>query len=735
MNYKMPAITSSALMLLFVTSFPSTSIAAVLEEIQVTAQKREQNIQDVGISITAFSGDQINALGFTNTIEILQQVPGMQSLSNNQILTQLNLRGISQSNFVDSLEAPVAVYVNDTYIGSMNAIKGQLFDMERVEVLRGPQGTLFGRNATGGLVHYVTRGADDEELKGYFEIGYGRFDSYSLEGAIGGAVSNTVRGRLAVRMDKADGYIESQTGGRDPFGADSYALRASLQFDLSDNLLADVIVAYSEDDDVPGGGFQAVDLDADATGRGVKTSAPKPDPFEDFGDGGRYFRDSTSLTTRLTYNFDDNKEFISITNYLDLNKDLSEDADGTPSAITGLFSDFITISDYEQFSQEFRISGDGEAFRWQVGAYYLQIEMENEQTLTGNVFLDPPNWVNNSTFVDLESQNWSVFGQVEYDLNDQFTLIAGLRWSQDDKEIDMVVTNDTRNPDGTDDGTPPVATFDSHVTFGPEESEIDYGDYAARIQLNYAPNADQLYFVSYNRGIKGGNWSPSSSVSLETFKHDEEVLHSFELGIKQKLLDGAVRLNATLFYYDYEDYQAFSFLFFTPQVDSTDATSVGGEIELFMTPADGWDVVLGASFIDSEVDEATSVLGVTLTDNEFPNAPNYSLNGLVRYSFPALGGELALQLDGYYNGDQYLDVNNSDYSREDGYFLANARVTYSMGENWTLSGWVKNITDEDIRSYASDAGVLDLFAAPGFGFGLNTINPPRTYGITARYNF
>ena len=161
---------------------PTLSHSQVIEEIIVTAQKREQNIQDVGISITALSGDTLQALGLDNMQEISQQVPGLQLQTFTPAFTIFNLRGISQNNFTDNLEAPVAVYLDDVYIASMNALGMQMYDMNRVEVLRGPQGTLFGRNATGGLIHYVTRKADDDETNGYARASVADFGSLNFEG-------------------------------------------------------------------------------------------------------------------------------------------------------------------------------------------------------------------------------------------------------------------------------------------------------------------------------------------------------------------------------------------------------------------------------------------------------------------------------------------------------------------------------------------------------------------------
>jgi iron complex outermembrane receptor protein len=227
-----------------------------LEEIVVTAQKRSENLQDVGISVAAFSGDQLAELGVTSTTEITQQIPSLQMNAWSPVLTVFNLRGVSQNSFTDNLEAPVAVYIDDAYVSSMNAISGQMFDMQRVEVLRGPQGTLFGRNATGGLVHFLTRGADESEANGYVEASGASYSRKSLEAAFGGGLTDRLRGRIAGRWETADGYVKAAIPtARAVGGADGYALRGALQFDASDNLKVDLLYKYSKDSDVPTGGY------------------------------------------------------------------------------------------------------------------------------------------------------------------------------------------------------------------------------------------------------------------------------------------------------------------------------------------------------------------------------------------------------------------------------------------------------------------------------------------------
>tara|TARA_R110002110_G_scaffold157570_1_gene354483 strand:+ start:31582 stop:33777 length:2196 start_codon:yes stop_codon:yes gene_type:complete len=706
----------------------TTVQAQVLEEVTVTAQKREQNLQDVGISVTAFDGNQLDALGMTNSVDITQQVPAMQLQTFTPAFTIINLRGISQNNFQDNLEAPVAVYVDGAYVPSMNAIAGQLFDVDRVEVLRGPQGTLFGRNTTGGLVHYLTNGARDQELNGYLRVQGGEFGMRALEGAIGGGFSDTVRGRLAGRWEENDGYTESVVPGiRDAHGADGYTLRGSVQVDLTDDLLFDLRVTKSKDDDVPSGTYSINFADFDPeTGLGVDVPGRLTDGLEHASSiEGSYSRDSTAVTGTLTWNLSADMELVSITNYMDLDKDYLEDAGG------GLFFfPYENNTDFETFSQEFRLSGGSDRLRWQTGLYYLDMTTENNSSVRGAAILEGSGAISDSAaqFTDytLDSSNWSVFGQVEYDFTQQLTLIAGLRWSDDSKDLEFL--QQYVEPDA---GIPLTQVFDISAVPIAGLDEIEYDDVAARLQLNYMTGNGTLVYGSWNRGIKGGNWSidPLGTVAAiepGNLKHDEEVLTSWELGIKTDLTDFA-RLNAAIYYYDYEDYQAFSILGLTPQVTNSDADSNGGEVELTINPMPGLDLLFGAAYINSSVDAVPDVFGGTV-EAEFPNAPKWSFNSLVRYEWDAFGGRLAAQVDGVWNDKQFIEATNSDISAEDSYLVWNARLSWAdANDTWEVAGWVKNAGDEEYRLYNLDLGLL--------GISEEVFAPPRWYGATVTYNF
>jgi iron complex outermembrane receptor protein len=718
---------------------------AQLEEVVVSAQKRLQNTQDVGISVTSFSGEQLTNLGISNSTQITQQVPGLQLSTFSPAFTTFSLRGVSQNNFQDNLEAPVAVYVDDAYVASMNAINTQLFDVERVEVLRGPQGTLFGRNATGGLIHFVTRKADQDALNGYLEAGGADFGTYSLEGALGGSLAGHVRGRVAGRWEKSDGYVEAGTAlgrtatGRDSNGADGFALRGTLQIDASEDVLVDLSASYARDEDVPTGEY-VVSLAGfdEVTGLGAFNDAIDPaDPgagpttFQRTpitGSGWKHWSDESphmdrtakSGSAQVHATLANGSELVSISNFLSMHKFYIEDAGGG----FGFFP-YNTVTDYDQWSQELRLSGERDRLRWQIGAYYLDMKWDTFQSVAGALILGGTSDTQTlATSGIVDSTNWSAFGQVELDMASQWTLIAGLRWSQDDKSLRM-----NRVFEDVPEGIAPTEVFDLDDVAIPGVASIDYGDYAARLQVNWKATPSSLLYAAFNRGIKGGNWSLDTlgAVAPENLEHRPEKLNAFELGFKGDLFGNRARLNMAAFHYDYRDYQAFSLVGLTPQVANSDAESRGGEIELVASPIGGLDLALGVAFVDSGVDAVPDVFG-GMVRAEFPTAPATSVNFLARYEWPALAGLLAVQADGRWNDDQFLEGTNSEVSFEPAYTVWNASIGYRTNdERMRLSLYVKNAGDEQYRLYNLDLGLL--------GFIEQVFAPPRQFGVTAAWHW
>lgn len=747
-------------------------------DIVVTAQKRSENLQKVGISVSAYSGEQLEALGITDTVQITQQIPAFQLNAWSPNVTIFNLRGISQNNFTDYLEAPVAVYMDDAYMGSINGISGQLFDTERVEVLRGPQGTLFGRNATGGLVHYISRDASEDVANGYAELSYERFDRRAFEAAVGGQITSGLRFRVAGRVVKADGYIKSAAAlpgtfdgnGQDLGGEDGWAIRGTLQADLGDNGQLDLWVKHSEDDDVATGGYVFDNCDLLANGfcgvnaaglgngsggviNGITGQAASP--FANFSNDIGYFNRTTDIYQgKLTYDLG-SVDLTAITNYTELKKSYGEDGDALPITVI----QFLTNANYRQFSQELRFSGETDRLRWQAGAYYLDMKIGGDITTIGAPILGTALAINGAANdprvmedYTLKSRNWSIFGQAEYDLSDTLTAIAGLRYSKDRKSIDYISRLIDRGFPTTTRATD--ETFEAAI---PGVSRISYGDWAARVGLNYKPNSDMLVFLSWNRGIKGGNWTLSADVTPASFRHKPEKLSSFEGGVKWASDSGALRVNATGYHYIYEDYQAFSVLGGLPQVSNSDARATGAELELFWQPNDRFNANLGATWQTNKVDEVSGPQAQfgpefspgapnaqycvnqrdgsffcdfpqnTITDAKLPNAPKFSFNYLLRYNFDALAGNIAAQFDGVWYAKQYLEVTNGRSSLQPSYNVSNASLTWtSDSERVSLQLFGRNIFDKAYRAYTLNLGILGT---------TSVYAKPATYGanVTLRW--
>ena len=763
------------------TAQPAAELS--LGEIIVTANKRSESLQKVPISMSAFSGEQIDRLGITDTTQITQQVPSLRVNAWSPNLTIFSLRGISQSNFTDNLEAPVAVYQDNAYVASMNAISGQLFDIKRVEVLRGPQGTLFGRNATGGLIHYLSEDASKDEFNGYAQGEYGRFNDWSLEGAIGGRLAEGIRFRAAARVEKADGYIKSRDtdatalgfgilpgSGQDLGGKNGWAARLNLQADLSAEATLSLWYKHSEDNHVATGGYVFENCnflangfcDTNAAGlsdaqngviNGITGAAASP--WEHFGERrGNLDRVMNSYQGQLDWNLGVAK-LTAITNYLTMDKSYSEDGDALPLLIVNV----DTGVKFHQFSQEVRLSGETDKLKWQAGAYYLDMKYDGHHAVTGVPIVDLAIAGNGGFSVPtvdqlykIKSKNWSIFAQGDVQLTDKLSLTLGGRYSKDDKAIDYasVLKDPTFAPQPN-----PVTLFTDKdlAAIVPGVNREHYGDWAARVSLNYQANPDTLLFASWNRGIKGGNWSLSSKIDPRDFQHRPETLNSFEAGFKSTLLGRSLRLNGTVFHYIYDDYQAFSLAGGVPHVFNSNATSTGAEMEAFWSPSKNFDSVFGATWQTSKVDSIPATLqqtapevfpgapdsqycqnngGVftctfpqtTIKNAKFPNAPRFSFNYLLRYNLDIGGGNVAAQVDGVWYDDQFLEVTNGLGSLQKAYNVTNASLTYRHeATGISVTAWGRNVFNKAYRAYALNLGILGVTSIYG---------PPATYGLTLR---
>jgi len=709
--------------------------AAVLEEIVVTAQKREQNIQDVGVSVTAFSGEQMKELGFTTTVDLVAQTPGLNVVSpfgagNNVAFT---LRGVGLNDFSESNEAPVAVYVDGVYNATLAGLGFQLFDLERAEVLRGPQGTLYGRNTTGGLVHFISK-KPSQESEAYTELTFGEYSLVRIEAAMGGGLTDKLSARASVLYHNHDGYMKNLYAGvPDANETDNFSGRLQFLYQQSDELSfllsvhggsADqVAAAYKHTASMFGdNGWDSVQVPDNVD---VYGTCPGCDLFGYKDTNGWYqtendrtpFIDLDTIGASLTVDWNNGDfGFHSITAYEGVEKLSGEDTDVSPVP----FIEVTNPVDSDQWTQEFQLSHAGENNRWTAGFYYYSRDMDSgtRTDLTGVPDFFP---INNNTITHDKTDSWSVYGQYELDLSEQWTLIGGARFTDEQRKFDMIVIDDS--------GILPYPAFEFSKATAGKLTKHDTQNWSYRAELNYKPNEDLLWFGSISRGIKGAGFNIDIGIdprTVEDIPFDEEKLYAYEAGFKSTLFDGSTRFNASVFYYDYKDYQAFSFEGLSNVVSNKDATVYGLDAELITNPWDGWEFNLGLSLLDAEVEDINT--GVSIIDRTMTMSPEVTFNALARYEWPAMGGTMSIQGDMQYISKQYFDILNTTLGTEDSYTLGNLRATYVTGSGRaSFSVWVKNVGDEKYRIYA--------IQVPGLGFSQSMTGMPQWWGVTANFSW
>ena len=710
------------------------AIANVLEEVIVTAQKREQSSQDVGISMTVMTGEQMESLNYINAQQVAQMAPGVTIVQpNGESNYSIAIRGATNSDFATNVEGPVAIYLDDVYISQMSGTGFMLFDMERVEILRGPQGTLYGRNATGGLLHFVSR-KPTHEAEGYAQLTYGEYSQVRFEGAVSGGFGDTFSARLAVSTHQNDGYITNRLGGK-LNNADDQALRLHLLFTPSENFEALLSSRFSQQDIDTGFYENVTSLLPGQLTLGL------PNPVlggysDNDGDvfAGDY--DSPGFNDLETAGFSANLKWVlgpvnmtSITDFSTVERTYIEDSDASP---VRLVNQGLT-TDAEQFSQEIRFDAEAEKFRWTAGLYYLDLDIRDSVGGPSDPILGPAPTPGAEAGLDnpyhSQLQSISLFGEFEIATADNLDLILGGRVIRDDREFDYV-SNIVEYLDAFGRGfhLPKNINFLGQIaSYHGERTDTDW---AARVQLNWTVSDDILVYGGWNRGVKGGGYNApffplSGEYTDEIMSYGPEALDAYELGFKSTFADGNVQLNGAVYYNDYQDYQAYTIIGLDAFTSNTDATSKGIELEFQATPGENWDVILGASWNDIEV---VVEPGVT---SRAVQTPEVNLNGLVRYAIPLSAGELALQVNGVYLSEQIFALTNLPNVTGDDYKVFDASVSYlSENGNWLFRAYVTNFTDEEYLVQTFDLSTTDLFGMTAQYFGR-----PRWWGISIRYNW
>lgn len=759
-----------------------------LEEIVVTAQKRSESLQDVPVSISAISAGDIAGQKLRDAGEIAALVPNLQVTDpTGDGFPIFALRGVSMSDFSLNQSSPVASYVDEVYKGSP-AIQGvQIFDLERIEVLRGPQGTLYGKNSTGGAVNFITR-KPTFDSDGYVTAGYGNYDRMELSGAV---QTPLIDDKLAVRIagtwTQADGWMSNLNAGFNDGGAiDEYGLRATFLFQPSETFEAVLrlatgkqhaanygIVPFNISPDGAGGGVYGL---YNLLGASDVVDYTRGDAeWSDFAGGRNDKRRIKTDSVTLTMNWDvsDTLGFTSITSWDEGSFYNPEDADGTPLAII----DADYFGETEQFTQDTRITSNlSGPFNFIAGLYYAKEETYNQTTLAfyQDVDFNADGALN---YLDCLDTLYTTFGLGQataegagveavlnsfdlslaaffpggcqaqndfnqdriskaayfdgsYDLSEQLTLRFGVRYTEDETKLSDFSARILGNDDTPLLNAIPYDEADPFAT-APNDSFKD-SEWTGKVGLDYTTDSGTLYYASFSKGYRNGAYNAQAFFDpAELTRVAPEKLDSFEVGFKARLADNRVQLNGSAFSYSYKNQQFLN-------VDSATAAQtlinidkssvMGMELEMVAQVTPTLRLHAGVGLLDTEVKEGT-LSGVDLAGNSLVLAPSVNLNGAIQWDFLTTDSGMAtLKLDAAHTGSHHFDIFNTDRLKQDGYTLFGARTEWtSTNERWSAGLWVKNLFDTEYRT-----SVLDLAA---FGYDYSHIGRSRTYGVDVTLRF
>lgn len=731
-----------------------------LEEVTVTARKRAESVQDVPIAMAAFGGDKLEDLGVSSINELQAQVPNLTAYPARGTTSTLTtyIRGVGQSDPLWGVDPGVGLYFDDVYVARPQGALLDVFDVERVEVLRGPQGTLYGKNTIGGAIKYVSKRIDHQRT-GKFSLVYGDYGQQEAKGdvqlpLIDDTLTVKVSGASLVRRD---GFGENRNTGSDHVSdKEIYSGRVALQWDPTDSFSATFSADYTVDRSAPIGAqvlaSNPVTLAYDLTGT---TGLAGGDEF-DTNSGFDNKNDTETQGYSLTLVADLSDEFTlkSITGYRKGATDTYIDFDTTPFPIT----DVRAIYEDDQLTQEIQLNYSGEKLELVTGLYFMTGEaggwVANEFFGDG-VLGGPANGcVCGTTAGVVDTDSVSIYGQGTYALNDRLSFTLGGRLTVEEKEVVALNQGFADN------------TFSTPVSVASDFSDSKtFREFSPRIGFDYQFSDDVMVYASYSEGFKSGGFNVranTQAVPESGNPYDPETVSSFEIGAKSTLLDGRITLNGALFLNDYEDIQL---SVFTALPDSTffgDFTNAGkatiNGLEIDFTMALSESVTLNASYgyLDADYDEYVDA-GVDIADAEnLTNAPENTFNIGIQYD-GSLGdmGEIMARVDyawrdesvlttetntaaaravadtgpGGANASGILTLDNTRPLKADSYGIVNATVNWMPDENWRFGLSVKNLTDEEYLVTGYNFYTTGLKVRTGF------YGAPRTWSLSASYNF
>lgn len=759
-----------------------------LDEITVTARRREESLQSTPVAVTALTGEALEVRAAETVDAVSQFVPNVQfdgaaALSGGAYNATVFIRGMGQNDFAIFSDPGVAMYVDGVYLGrSIGGIMDAV-GLERVEVLRGPQGTLFGRNTIGGAINIISA-QPTPELEGELSVTFGRFDRFDARGVLNLPISENFLTRWTVARVSRDGYARRLTDGADLGDRDGLIGRVQAQWIASDTV--DVSLAIDATRvrqnsapltliDVTPTGTPFLNLYNALVAPNLGITAPNGQSTVNAswitGDidttyaGAPSVNDLDTRGAALTVNWEAGPVSVkSITAYRELEALFIRDGDNTPFT----YRETVNDDDQDQFSQELQFSGTAfnDRLNWLVGAYYFDEDavefgkanlaigtfaaLESLVLPAGTTWCglpgpNPrpiaecppplrfggagnPNNVGVDVGVDLftrvANESIALFGQATLQLTDRLSTTFGLRWTEDRKTLQLIHRREAS-------GAYVVGAPGTQDTFRDDWSEL-----TPKLGLEFQVTPDALLYASYARGFKSGgfNGRPLTSIQEVLTPYDPEIVDSYEIGAKTRWFDRRMTANLALFFNDYKDMQLT--INATPQNfvrNAGEAEIKGGELEIVSLLAPGLELNFAAGYLDAkytELDPQLATLNPPLTlDKELVKAPEWTLSTGLQYAFPVgAAGTMTLRGDWSYKSRVHHDVFNDPRLVQPAFDIVNAYVAFETADSrWNIALYGTNLTDERYRISGN--------SSLGFGLAESTFAAPREWAIAVRYNF
>ncbi|WP_237061422.1 TonB-dependent receptor [Microbulbifer zhoushanensis] len=755
--------------------------AAQIEEVTVTAQMRAESLKDVPMAVSAFTGETVKNSNLSDFKDLFSLTPGISGETTDSYFDSVSVRGVNNNSFGSGSDPALGIFLDGVYQSRTGATPS-MYDLERVEVVKGPQGTLFGRNTASGAISMVSRKPGDT-VAGEVSVGAGQYGRTEIEGGLDMPVGEDLAVRFAGKHFQEDGHVENLAGGPDLGASELNAMRITTVYDGMDNTTVTLLAQY-EDRISDGTIYRAFDTDA-----GYNYPIPEGDYDQVYNDErGKDESQIGDVILTIEHDLASGSTLSSITGYKTHDYSYVEDFDGTPSPIDTYYRD--QSGDF--FSQEFRLTSNSSGpFNYVLGASYYKEELDtyfagvdNEDFICDGIYADEweegldsfvtcdalpqdvldeafgfegDSWEYAPGMLSIEEaytvgeySGWGVFANTTYDLGESTTLGLGVRYTEDDKMYSV----DSPWPDTWTGGWNYQAMYTNGAIIG----DNTWSNVSGRATLTQVLSDELTAYASVATGYKSGGFDYLSynvtdpaygtdadsqyewldeqgyevdASNAEPSKFDEENVLSYELGVKARLLDNRLALNAAAFQYTYDDLQQ---AFFVGAAAITrnvgESTGQGLEVDAQWLLTDNLDLYMGLAWLDTEFTGAPAELCETCDGNEMAFSPAFSSATVLTYHLMTGMGEVSVSGEYTYTGEQWSDLENTKAVRLDARNVFNMRVSLtSQDDSWTAGLYAENLTGEEYYHWGYAEALYNLPATktdPSRG---------RVLGVNLDYRF